>query len=218
MTESGGNAGKIAPRCQSGPAGNSSAYLFFYPCPQYTDNRGHSITRLFRNFSESMSMPGEMKIREMQESDCDAVMRIFNHYVTTGFAAYPDSPLPPQFFSVMREGSLSSVVLDNDGDIIGFGLLKPFLPFPAFRKTGMLTYFIAPEATGKGFGTRLLERFLKDAQKRGLTTMVATMSSRNEASIRFHKRRGFREAGNLSGVGEKFGEPFDVLWMQRAVE
>lgn len=163
-------------------------------------------------------MPDEMSIRTMQESDCDAVMRIFNHYATTGFAAYPDSPLPPQFFSLLREGALSAVVLDVDGVIAGFGLLKPFLPFPVFRKTGMLTYFIAPEATGKGFGTRLLERFFEDARRIGLKTLVANMSSMNEPGIRFHKRHGFREAGNLSGVGEKFGKPFDVLWMQRAVE
>ena len=48
--------------------------------------------------------------------------------------------------------------------------------------------------------------------------LVANMSSKNEASIRFHKRHGFSEAGNLAGVGEKFGEPFGVLWMQRTVE
>ena len=52
----------------------------------------------------------------------------------------------------------------------------------------------------------------------GMTVLVANMSSKNEASIRFHKRHGFIESGNLAGVGEKFGETFGVLWMQRAVE
>jgi phosphinothricin acetyltransferase len=163
-------------------------------------------------------MNAEMKIREMQESDKEAVMRIFNHYAATGFAAYPDGPLPPQFFALLREGALSAIVVGDDGDIAGFGLLKPFLPFPVFRKTGMLTYFLAPEAVGKGLGSRLLERLVHDARKTGMTILVANMSSKNEASIRFHKHHGFSEAGNLAGVGEKFGEPFGVLWMQRAVE
>ncbi|MFA5267380.1 MAG: N-acetyltransferase family protein [Methanoregula sp.] len=163
-------------------------------------------------------MTGEMKIREMQESDRDAVMRIFNHYAATSFAAYPDGPLPPQFFMPLREGALSAIVLEDDGGIAGFGLLKPFLPFPAFRKTGMLTYFLAPEVAGKGLGSRLLERLSEDAKKKGMTMLVANMSSKNEASIRFHKRHGFSEAGNLAGVGEKFGEGFGVLWMQRVVE
>ncbi|MDD1680244.1 MAG: N-acetyltransferase family protein [Methanoregula sp.] len=163
-------------------------------------------------------MADKIKIREMQESDRDAVMRIFNHYAATSFAAYPDGPVPPQFFVPLKEGAVSAIVLEGDGGVTGFGLLKPFLPFPVFRQTGMLTYFLAPEATGKGFGSRLLEQLALDAKKKGMTMLVANMSSKNEASIRFHKRHGFSEAGNLAAVGEKFGEPFGVLWMQKAVE
>lgn len=163
-------------------------------------------------------MPGDVLIREMQESDRDAVMRIFNHYAVTSFAAYPDGPLPLQFFASLREGAVSAIVLENDGGIAGFGLLKPFLPFPAFRKTGMLTYFLAPELAGKGLGSRLLERLTEDAKKNGVIHLVANMSSRNEAGIRFHQRHGFANAGNLAGVGEKFGERFGVLWMQKTVE
>jgi len=40
-------------------------------------------------------MTGETILREMQESDRDAVMRIFNHYAATSFAACPDGSRPP---------------------------------------------------------------------------------------------------------------------------
>jgi len=163
-------------------------------------------------------MAGNMRLREMQESDRDAVMRIFNHYAETSFAAYPDGPLPPPFFPHLKDGALSAIVLEDDGGVAGFGILKSFLPFPAFRKTGMLTYFIAPEFTGRGLGTRLLGRLGEDAKKHGLTILVANLSSKNEASIRFHAKQGFIVTGSLIGVGEKFGEPFDVIWMQRPVE
>jgi phosphinothricin acetyltransferase len=163
-------------------------------------------------------MAEKIDIREMQESDGDEVMRIFNHYARTSYAAYPDGPLPAQFFAPLREGALSAVVLENNGEIAGFGLLKPFLPFAAFRKTGMVTYFIAPEFTGRGLGTSLLARLKGDAKKAGQKILVANISSKNEASIRFHVKQGFTVAGSLAGVGEKFGEPFDVIWMQRAVE
>ena len=95
--------------------------------------------------------------------------------------------------------------------------MKPFLPFAAFKKTGMLTYFIAPEFTGRGLGTRMLGRLVEDAKKSGQKVLVANIASRNEASIRFHAKQGFTVAGNLTGVGEKFGEPFDVVWMQRTI-
>lgn len=48
--------------------------------------------------------------------------------------------------------------------------------------------------------------------------LVATMSSKNETSIRFHMHKGFFMAGNLDGVGEKFGKSFGVVWMQKPVE
>lgn len=162
-------------------------------------------------------MKDEMTLREMQESDRDAVMRIFNHYAKTSFAAYPEGPLPPEFFVPLREGAHSAIVLEGNGSIAGFGLLKPFLPFPVFQKTGMLTYFLAPEAVGKGLGSMLLERLERDAKGKGITTLLANMSSKNETSIRFHQRHGFKETGNLAGVGEKFGEPFGVIWMEKSM-
>jgi L-amino acid N-acyltransferase YncA len=51
-----------------------------------------------------------------------------------------------------------------------------------------------------------------------MSMLVVNMSSKNEASIRFHKRHGFSERGNLAGVGEKFREELGVLWMQRVVK
>ena len=159
----------------------------------------------------------EMHIRTMDERDSGAVMQIFNHYAATGFAAYPEGPVPVQFFPHLREWAISAIVLDEGIGIAGFGLLKPFFPFPAFKKTGMLTYFIAPEFTGKGFGTQILDRLVKDAHNHGITTLLANISSKNTGSIRFHEKHGFTVAGTLAGVGEKFGETFDVVWMERKI-
>ncbi|MDD1703455.1 MAG: N-acetyltransferase family protein [Methanoregula sp.] len=158
-----------------------------------------------------------MHIREMDERDGEAVMRIFNHYAATGFAAYPEGPVPVQFFPHLKEGAVSAIVLEKGNGIAGFGLLKPFFPFPAFKKTGMLTYFIAPEYTGKGYGTQIFDRMVEDARKTGITVLLANISSKNAGSIRFHEKHGFVRAGTLAGVGEKFGETFDVVWMQRRI-
>lgn len=193
--------------------------IFFPPKKEtlLTDKAGHGGI-LPATRQEQPDMTGEITIRQMQDADRDAVMRIFNYYAATGFAAFPDGPLPLPFFSFLQEGALSAIVLEKNGEIAGFGLLKPFLPFSVFRRTGMLTYFLAPDSTGRGLGTRLLGRMTDDAKTAGLKVLVATMSSKNEAGIRFHTRNGFFMAGNLDGVGEKFGEPFGVVWMQRPVE
>lgn len=162
-------------------------------------------------------MPESIKIRPVLDSDRDAVIRIFNYYAENGYAAYPDQPVTEHFFSYLREGTFSFLVLEAPEGVIGFGLAKPFLPFPAFSRTCSLTYFILPEYARHGLGTRLLARLTSETRAVGITMQVANMASKNEASIRFHARHGFSEGGRLHGVGEKFGEPFDVIWMQREI-
>ena len=162
-------------------------------------------------------MTESVTIRQVRDSDRKQIIAIFNHYAEHGYAAYPEKPVTDQFFPFLREGTFSFYVIDSPGDIIGFGLTKPFLPFPAFSKTCMLTYFIQPEYVNRGLGSKLLDRLTRDAKKMGLIMMVANMASRNEPSIRFHKKHGFEEAGRLQNVGVKFGESFDVIWMQKSL-
>ena len=160
-------------------------------------------------------MNKEIIIREALDSDRDGIIAIFNYYAQTSYAAYPEMPVNERFFTFLHEGTLAFFVMEHHARVIGFGLLKPVLPFPAFMTTGMLTYFILPEFTGKGFGDRLLERLTTTAEKMGMTSLVANMASRNTASIRFHVRHGFVEVGRLHKAGTKFGESFDVIWMQK---
>lgn len=34
-------------------------------------------------------------------------------------------------------------------------------------------------------------------------------------SLAFHRKHGFEDCGRFKGVGRKFGEDFDIVWMQR---
>lgn len=162
-------------------------------------------------------MTGTVTLREVQDKDSSEILQIFDHYATTGFAAYPDGPVPPQIFPLLRQGSLSFCVMEGESGIIGFGMLKSFFPFPVFRHTGMITYFIHPEFTGQGLGKKMLDRLTEDARTAGITTLLANISSKNEGSIRFHEQNGFSHAGRLHAVGEKFGELFDLVWMEKKI-
>ena len=154
-------------------------------------------------------------VRKVRTSDRNGIIEIFNHYAATSYAAYPEMPVNDQFFKFLREGTLSFYVLQHMRQVVGFGLIKPVLPFPVFMKTGMLTYFLMPEFTGQGLGNMLLEQLTRDASKLGMTSLVANMASKNIPSIHFHVRNGFTEVGRLQNAGMKFEELFDVVWMQK---
>jgi phosphinothricin acetyltransferase len=51
-----------------------------------------------------------------------------------------------------------------------------------------------------------------------MKSLLANVSSRNEASLNFHLKNGFVECGRFKDVGTKFGEYFDVVWLQKFLE
>lgn len=159
-------------------------------------------------------------IAPVSKQDGDAVIDIFNHYVQNSFAAYPEDPVPHQFFDLfvnMSAGYPFLVARDGEGNVLGFALLRPHSPMPVFSRTAEMACFIAPQYTGKGIGKAMQEQLLYEAKERGLTSILAGISSLNSASLAFHKKRGFQECGRFQKIGRKWGQDFDVVWMQKMI-
>jgi phosphinothricin acetyltransferase len=156
----------------------------------------------------------------LRETDGIAVIDIFNYYVTNTFAAYPEHEVPYEFFGMFLEickNYPSIVVKDPEEHVAGFGMLRPYNPMPAFRYTAEVTYFIRPDETGKGLGTKMLVFLETEAKKQGISTILASISSLNERSLRFHASNGFSECGRFKKVGMKKGVVFDTIWMQKFI-
>jgi phosphinothricin acetyltransferase len=60
-------------------------------------------------------------------------------------------------------------------------------------------------------------RLEKKGKDQGITTILASISSQNEGSIRFHAGHGFTECGRFKKVGRKKGIIFDTVWMQKFI-
>lgn len=151
-----------------------------------------------------------------------AVMAIFNHYVENGFSAYPERKLPDEFFGRfldMTRGYPAFAMREKEsGKVVGFCFLHAYHPFPTFKATAEITYFIAPGSTGRGIGASALELLECEARKMGVRVILASISSLNEGSIAFHRRHGFSECGRFRGIGRKLGRDFDMVWMQKDLD
>jgi phosphinothricin acetyltransferase len=150
-----------------------------------------------------------------------AVIDLFNHYVEHSFAAYPETKLPYEgiaLFLKMTRGYPAYVIKDGEtGRVIGFCFLRPYHPLPAFRETAEVSYFLAPDAVGLGIGSAALRMLEAGARDMGITRLLASISSQNDHSIDFHQRHGFTECGRFHQIGKKWGQPFDVVWMEKAI-
>jgi phosphinothricin acetyltransferase len=157
-------------------------------------------------------------LEQLTEHDRTAVVDIFNYYIEHSFAAYWETPrgygVFDQFAALTGDYPTAAAKTDA-GETVGFAFLRPYHPADSFRHTAEITYFIAPEHTGKGLGARLLEYLTAAARKKEITILLASISSRNDGSIRFHRTHGFVECGRFLSIGRKHGELFDVVWMQK---
>lgn len=165
---------------------------------------------------------GKLKfvIEPVRKEDGKAIIDIFNHYVQSSFAAYPEDRVPSEFFDLflkMSEGYPFLVARDGEGNVLGFALLRPHSPMPVFSRTAEITCFIAPEHIGNGMGKAMQERLLHEAKEKGISSILAGISSLNPASLAFHSKCGFQECGRFMKIGRKWGRDFDVVWMQRMI-
>jgi len=162
----------------------------------------------------------EYTLSPVGESDRNGIVDIFNHYVEHTFAAYPEERVPYAFFDHIigiARTYPAVAVRDADGEVAGFGLLRPHNPMPAFARTAEITCFLRPDLTGRGIGSEVLGYLETGGRERGIACILASISSLNEGSIRFHRRHGFSECGRFRNVGAKRGVLFDVVWMQKEI-
>jgi phosphinothricin acetyltransferase len=180
-------------------------------------------------------VPLEYAIRPVTYHNKAAVIDIFNYYVENTYSAYPQNKVSYEFFDVLMDmakgypfyvaktnaeeaGETSGTRKRTPKKVIGYAFLRPHYRIDTFDGAAELTCFIAPGYTGNGIGRALLDRLVADARNRGINTILASISSANQASIDFHTKYGFSKCGEFKGIGKKNGKAFDEVWMQLLIK
>jgi L-amino acid N-acyltransferase YncA len=162
----------------------------------------------------------DYRFRPLAPADREAFLSIFNYFVEHSFAAWPDEPAGTGFFDrvlAMTEGYPAIGIETAQGEMAGFAFLRAFHPAGTLRRTAEITYFLLPGHTGLGIGRRVLQTLVEQARAMGIDNLLASVSSRNEQSLRFHEKAGFACCGRLCAAGRKFGADFDVVWFQKRI-
>lgn len=156
---------------------------------------------------------------KMDIEHANDVMEILNYYVKNSFAAYAEQELPITFFEKLLEMTIGypNFVIKSNGIIIGFCFLRAYNLFQTFKHTAEISYFINETYSGKGLGKMALDKLINVAKEQGITTILASVSSKNTHSLKFHQKNGFNECGRFRQIGQKFGETFDVIWFSKQI-
>jgi L-amino acid N-acyltransferase len=158
-----------------------------------------------------------MKIRPATDADLQAILDITNEQVLNGTATFD---LEPRAMAQQREwvkqftGPFVLLVAEDVGEVVAWGCLHPYGGKPGYRFTAENSVYIRADRRRRGVGRLMLEALVEAARAGGLHTVLARISTDNEASIALHASLGFREVGREHEVGYKFERWLDVVTMQ----
>lgn len=161
-------------------------------------------------------------IRSSTDADLPAITAIYAHHVLTGTGTFEVDPpnlddMRGRRVDVLFKGLPWLVAVQNDV-VVGYAYCNWFKPRPAYRFSAEDSIYLAPSASGKGWGKLLLVELMAQAERAGIRKLIAVIGdSANLGSIGVHKACGFTPVGVLSACGWKFERWLDVVLMERSL-
>ncbi|MDG3088460.1 GNAT family N-acetyltransferase [Vibrio hannami] len=159
-----------------------------------------------------------MKIRTVRDSDLGAITEIYNHFIQESTATFEEQPLVTNDLSQRVQETLASgfpwIVLEVEGDVIGYAYAKPWHTRSAYRFTAESTIYMASNTGGKGYGRKLYQELMSLLEAKGIKNVMGVITQPNPASVHLHESIGFRKAGEFKNIGFKFGRQLSVGYWQ----
>jgi phosphinothricin acetyltransferase len=164
----------------------------------------------------------DLLLRPATLADIPAITSIYAHAVRRGTASFelepPTEAEMTRRMQAVLDGKFPYLAADIDGKLAGYAYASLYRTRPAYRFTVENSVYVAPDVHRRGVGKALLERLIEECTARGYRQMIAVIGDSDQAaSIGVHKACGFEPAGNLKGIGWKFGKWLDTPLMQRSL-
>ena len=161
-------------------------------------------------------------IRPSTDADVPAITRIYGHHVLHGTGTFETTPPTEADMATRRADVLGKglpwLVVEQDGQLLGFAYGNWFKPRPAYRFSVEDSIYLAPEAAGKGLGRALLAELLAQLERGGIRKVMAVIGdSANAGSIGVHRALGFEPVGVVPSCGWKFERWLDIVIMQKTL-
>ena len=161
-------------------------------------------------------------VRAACAKDVASIAQIYRGYVQNSYASFELEP--PSVDDMVRrwrgicDRGLPYLVATCSDRVVGYAHASPYGSRPSCRASVEDSVYVSASHLRQGVGSKLLLALMAACQHAGLRQMIAVIHGENGPSIAMHARRGFVTAGILSNLGEKCGQSFDAVLMQRSLE
>ncbi len=150
----------------------------------------------------------QVTVADLSAEDWPEAARIYEAGIASGNATLEPRAPSWEEFSPAREGCPALIARDSQGAVLGWAALSRSSADEVYRGVGIVSIYVDPAVSRRGVGSRLLGELIEASERAGFWTVEAGIFPENIASIKLHKRLGFR----LVGMRRHFGRMPDGRW------
>lgn len=157
-------------------------------------------------------------IRLARRGDLPAVLDIYNEAIVNTTAIYDYRPHTladrEAWYDQKLAAGLPLYVFEENGVVIGYATYGPFRTFPAYKYTVEHSVYVHKDHRGRKIGARLLQTLIETLNEKGYATLIGGIDADNAGSCRMHEKMGFRQVGEITRAGYKFGRWLTLRFYQ----
>lgn len=164
-----------------------------------------------------MTQP-EIQIRAATTADADAIVAIYNPYVTDTAVSFEEQPVTAEemvarISGVLQQG-LPYLVAEAAGEVLGYCYATPWKARAAYRYSVEVTVYLQPAAQGRGVGYALYQQLFSLLKAAGYHAALGGIVQPNPASVALHEKCGMKQVALLPDIGFKQGQWHSVGYWQ----
>ena len=161
----------------------------------------------------------DFHIRNMQDSDAKDVLEIYQQGIDSDNASFLEKAPNWEHFNNSHIKQPRLIATDKKV-VVGWAALSTIETTGQFGGVCEVSIYIAENYRNNGVGSTLLKNLIELAEKLNIWTLEANIFPENTASIKLHKKFGFRIVGTRERVsimkrGVYKGKWRDVTLMER---
>ena len=149
-----------------------------------------------------------MIIRKVRDTDMDALVRIYNHYIEATTITFEEDLISSEIMLErvhnIQQSGFPWLVVEMDGHVQGYAYAGSWKPRSAYRYTVEPSIYLAPDIVAKGAGKALYCQLLSILKEQGIKNVLGVIALPNQASVALHESLGFKKVGEFARVGYKF--------------
>jgi len=156
-------------------------------------------------------------IRQVKDSDAEAMCRIYNKYIKSTRITFEEIPLEiDEMVSRIKKVTQNYpwLVYEDKGRVIGYTYASKWKERSAYRYSVETGIYIDSDNVGKGIGSILKGELLKALREKSIHSVICGIALPNQASIALCEKYGFEKIAHFKEVGYKLGEWVDVGYWQ----